>query len=226
MIELDKVAKLGGLDLMAMLRFPLVLNSYVDDRAQGYNVLMPTAILADFWPGYQRRFRAEGPTFLLLKALRTSVPFTVAEAEQELKSRHGAAGGWIFDYMRSKGYEDGFYCPFRTWAVVFVSRRLLALSPKERRTLNKVAHAAVGQIEALVAKRRTETPRPETDLTDREIEVLQQRALLGSTDAVAKAMDLAIKTVDFHLANARQKFRVDDTAQALLEAYKRGLIDY
>ena len=63
------------------------------------------------------------------------------------------------------------------------------------------------------------------DLTARELEVLQQRAFLGSNDAISKSLDISIQTVDVHLRNARKKLKVEDTAIALLEAYKRGLIE-
>ena len=63
-------------------------------------------------------------------------------------------------------------------------------------------------------------------MTARELEVLQQRALLGSNAAIAKALDISTQTVDVHLRSIRKKLRVGDTAIALLEAYKRGLIEY
>ena len=63
-------------------------------------------------------------------------------------------------------------------------------------------------------------------MTARELEVLQQRALLGSSAAIAKALDISVQTVDVHLRSARKKMKVEDTAIALLEAYKRGLIEY
>ena len=55
---------------------------------------------------------------------------------------------------------------------------------------------------------------------------MQQRALLGSNAAIAKALDISIQTVDVHLRSARKKLKIEDTAIALLEAYKRGLIEY
>jgi DNA-binding CsgD family transcriptional regulator len=64
------------------------------------------------------------------------------------------------------------------------------------------------------------------DLTARELEVLQQRAFLGSNAAIAKALDISIRTVDVHLRSVRKKLKVEDTAIALLEAYRRGLIEY
>ena len=59
-----------------------------------------------------------------------------------------------------------------------------------------------------------------------QLEVLQQRALLGSNAAIAKALDISIQTIDVHLRSVRKKVKVEDTAIALLEAYKRGLIEY
>ena len=64
------------------------------------------------------------------------------------------------------------------------------------------------------------------DLTARELEVLQQRAFLGCNAAISKALGISIQTVDVHLRNVRKKLKVEDTAIALLEAYKRGLIGY
>jgi DNA-binding CsgD family transcriptional regulator len=62
--------------------------------------------------------------------------------------------------------------------------------------------------------------------TARELEVLQRRALLGSNAAIAKALDISNQPVDVHLRSARRKLKVEDTAIALLESYKRGLIEY
>jgi DNA-binding CsgD family transcriptional regulator len=56
--------------------------------------------------------------------------------------------------------------------------------------------------------------------------VLQQRALLGGNAAIARALDISVPTVDVHLRSARKKMKVEDTAIALLEAYKGGLIEY
>jgi DNA-binding CsgD family transcriptional regulator len=44
--------------------------------------------------------------------------------------------------------------------------------------------------------------------------ILQQRALLGSNAAIAKALDISIQTVDVHLRSARKKLKVEDTAIA------------
>ncbi len=63
-------------------------------------------------------------------------------------------------------------------------------------------------------------------MTPRELDVLQQRALLGKNAAVAKELNISVETVETHLRNIRKKLQVDDTAVALLKAYKHGLIEY
>jgi DNA-binding CsgD family transcriptional regulator len=64
------------------------------------------------------------------------------------------------------------------------------------------------------------------DMTARELEVLQQRALLGSMPRSRKRSTSASRPSNVHLRSARKKLKVEDTAIALLEAYKRGLIEY
>ena len=124
---------------------------------------------------------------------------------------------------------DGLYCTYRAWAVVFISSKLLALRPSQRVFVAAAAQAAIGRIENIVnsrAERRRGKKVDTSDMSARELEVLQQRVLLGSNAAVAKALDISVRTVDVHLRSARKKLKVEDTAIAILEAYKRGLIEY
>jgi len=163
---------------------------------------------------------------LTLKARRTSVPFTFAEAE---RNESVSEANWIFGFLRSHNIRDGLYCTYRAWAVVLISSKLLVLRLSERAFLAAAAQAAIGQIEEIVNSRPKRQRRKKVDsfdMTARELEVLQQRALLGSNAAIAKALDISIQTVDVHLRHARKKMKVHDTAVALLEAYKRGLIEY
>jgi two-component system nitrate/nitrite response regulator NarL len=105
----------------------------------------------------------------------------------------------------------------------------LALRLSQRTFLAAAAQAAIGRIEEIVNSRRKRQRGKKVDtfdMTARELEVLQQRALLGSNAAIAKALDISVQTVDVHLRSARKKMKVEDTAIALLEAYKRGLIEY
>ena len=125
--------------------------------------------------------------------------------------------------------RDGLYCTYRAWAAVFISTKPLALRLSQRAFLAAAAQAAIGRVEDIVnsrPKRRRGKKVNTSKMTARELEVLQQRALLGSHAAVAKALDISSETVDVHLRNARKKLNVEDTAIALLEAYKRRLIEY
>jgi len=99
----------------------------------------------------------------------------------------------------------------------------------QRAFLAAAAQAAIGRIEDIVNSRRKQRRPKKVDtfnMTARELEVLQQRALLGSNAAIAKALNISVLTVDVHLRSARKKMKVEHTAIALLEAYKRGLIEY
>jgi len=130
--------------------------------------------------------------------------------------------------MQSLGIRDGLYCVYRNWSLVFISDTLLALSPAKRTFLAAAGQIAVGRIEQVMkAKRRHGRENWKgAVLTTRELEVLQQRALHGSNADVAKELKISIETVDAHLRSIRKKLKVGDTAIALLEAYKRGLIEY
>src|SRR5262249_30292275 len=112
---------------------------------------------------------------------------------------------------------------------VFISTKLLAFRLSQRTFLAAAAQAAIGRIEEIVNSRRKRLRGKQVDtfdMTARELEVLQQRALLGSNAAIAKALNISVLTVNVHLRSVRKKMKVDDTAIALLEAYKRGLIEY
>jgi DNA-binding CsgD family transcriptional regulator len=130
--------------------------------------------------------------------------------------------------MQSLGIRDGLYCVYRHWSLVFISPSLLALSPANRTFLAAAGQIAVGRIEQMVKAQGLSRRRngKDTNLTPRELDVLQQRALRSTNAAVAKELDITVDTVEVHLRSIRKKLRVDDTGIALLEAYKRGLIEY
>jgi len=195
------------------------------DWREGEKLFFHPDVPRSYWPDYLKQYAEHGYSALTLKAWRTSVPFTFAEAEHD---NSDSPASWIFDFSRSYNIRDGLYCTYRAWAVVFISTKLLALRPSQRAFLAAAAQAAVGRIEDIVKSRRKGCcGKADTfDLTARELEVLQQRAFLGCNAAISKALGISIQTVDVHLRNVRKKLKVEDTAIALLEAYKRGLIEY
>jgi DNA-binding CsgD family transcriptional regulator len=78
------------------------------------------------------------------------------------------------------------------------------LRPSQRAFLAAAAQGAIGRIEDIVNSRRKRRRGKKVntfDLTARELEVLQRRALLGSNAAIAKALDISIQTVDVHLSD-------------------------
>ena len=61
-------------------------------------------------------------------------------------------------------------------------------------------------------------------LTPREIDVLRHLALGRSNREIAAALDIGDETVKTHVANLLAKLGVENRAQALVQAVKRGLV--
>ena len=131
------------------------------------------------------------------------MPSTVQHADTQgaanLRSFHFcrdesvSQASWIFGFLRSYNIRDGLYCTYRAWAVVFISSKLLALRLSQHTFLAAAAQVAIGRIEEIVNSRRKRRRGKKVDtfdMTARELEVLQQRALLGSNAATAKALDI------------------------------------
>jgi NarL family two-component system response regulator LiaR len=65
---------------------------------------------------------------------------------------------------------------------------------------------------------------PHEDLTARETEVLRQVALGRSNKEIADALAIGDETVKTHLGNVFSKLQVENRAQAIVQALKRGLV--
>ena len=165
-----------------------------------------------------------GYSVMTLRARQTSAPFTFSEAETDAKA-NGSRKRWVFNFMRSYGFNDGLYCSLRGWTCIFVSAQLLALSRGDRAMLSVAAMCAVSRIEDMVLRPRKGAKKSRL-LTARERDVLQQLAILGNNAAVAEALGISRNSVNEHLGHAREKLKVQSTAQALLSAYKFRLIEY
>ena len=63
-----------------------------------------------------------------------------------------------------------------------------------------------------------------SELTARETDVLRQLALGRSNREIAAALDIGDETVKTHVANLLAKLGVDNRAQAMVQALKRGLV--
>lgn len=62
------------------------------------------------------------------------------------------------------------------------------------------------------------------ELTPRETEVLRQVALGLSNRAIADALSISEETVKTHVGNVLGKLAVENRAQAVAQALKRGLV--
>ena len=62
------------------------------------------------------------------------------------------------------------------------------------------------------------------ELTPREIEVLRQLALGRSNKEIADALSIGDETVKTHVGNVFAKLEVENRAQAVVQALKRGLV--
>ena len=65
---------------------------------------------------------------------------------------------------------------------------------------------------------------PHEDLTPRETEVLRQLALGQSNKEIADALSIGDETVKTHVGNVFAKLQVENRAQAIVQALKRGLV--
>lgn len=65
---------------------------------------------------------------------------------------------------------------------------------------------------------------PHDDLTTREVEVLRQVALGRSNKEIAEALFISEETVKTHVGHLFSKLQVENRAQAIVQALKRGLV--
>lgn len=79
-------------------------------------------------------------------------------------------------------------------------------------------------IDPSVARQFLQARAPQDDLTAREREVLRQVALGRSNKEIAVALSISDETVKTHVGNVLSKLQVENRAQAIVQALKRGLV--
>ena len=79
-------------------------------------------------------------------------------------------------------------------------------------------------IDPSVSRQILRATAPHEDLTPREIEVLRQLALGRSNKEIAEALSIGEETVKTHAGNVFSKLEVENRAQAIVQALKRGLV--
>jgi two-component system NarL family response regulator len=63
-----------------------------------------------------------------------------------------------------------------------------------------------------------------SELSDRELEVLQLIATGKSTQVISKALHITERTVNFHINHILSKLGVEDRTQAVIVALRRGIV--
>ncbi len=79
-------------------------------------------------------------------------------------------------------------------------------------------------IDPQVARQVVQSAGAHDDLTARELEVLRQLALGLSNKEIATALSIGEETVKTHVGNVLSKLQVENRAQAIVQALKRGLV--
>ena len=79
-------------------------------------------------------------------------------------------------------------------------------------------------IDPAVAKQIAESEMPGVELTPRELDVLRQVALGRTNREIADALSIGEETVKTHVLHVLSKLVVENRAQAIVQALKRGLV--
>jgi two-component system, NarL family, response regulator LiaR len=79
-------------------------------------------------------------------------------------------------------------------------------------------------IDPTIARAVLNAADPREDLTSRETEVLRHLALGRSNKEIAATLSIGEETVKTHVANILSKLAVENRAQAIVQALKRGLV--
>jgi DNA-binding NarL/FixJ family response regulator len=140
-----------------------------------------------------------------LKAIEPDVTVIVltvsAEKEKVLQALEAGAAGYLLKTATGpeiiKGIQD-----------VFMGQSVL--SPK-------VARIVLEEI-------RSPVPTEEFQLTDREVEVLEQLAMDLSAKEVAVNLGITVRTTRFHLSNIYEKLQVSSQTGAVAKALRTGII--
>lgn len=79
-------------------------------------------------------------------------------------------------------------------------------------------------IDPAVAKQIAESEMPGVELTPRELDVLRQVALGRTNREIADVLSIGEETVKTHVLHVLSKLMVENRAQAIVQALKRGLV--
>ena len=127
-------------------------------------------------------------------------------------------------------HEDEHIFPaVRAGALSYV---LKDIDPDELANAIRRAHAGEAVLNPRVAtrvikelgSRRTETPNPFKELTDREMDVIRLIAAGKNNQEIAETLVISEKTVKTHITNILTKLHLSDRTQAAVYAWQEGIV--
>jgi hypothetical protein len=87
-----------GVGVLGAWVLPRYFRDQITDWREGENLFFHPDVPRSYWPEYLKQYAEHGYSALTLKARRTSVPFTFAEAERD---GSGSQASWIFGFFRA-----------------------------------------------------------------------------------------------------------------------------
>jgi len=178
-----------------------------------------------FQQEHQAAIQRFGLSAMARFAMINPLPFTFSEARQRLQPRGG--DHWIFDLLQDYNIRDGLYCAHGPWMMVYWSERALngiraaGLSREVRMTLDASSGAAIYRIRELTGRKKTAR---DSELSPRELAVLQHLAQGQHLSAVAEQLGLAVPTARTYLRRAQEKLNAKTPLEAAVVAVRRRLI--
>jgi two-component system, NarL family, response regulator LiaR len=109
----------------------------------------------------------------------------------------------------------------RAWAAGYVRKDA---DPETLLAAVRAVAAGRTYIDPAVGGRVVHGASSQDELTPREAEVLRHMALGRSNKEIAGALFVSEETVKTHVANVLAKLAVDNRAQAIVQALRRGLV--
>jgi DNA-binding NarL/FixJ family response regulator len=196
----------------------------IDDQAvvrQGFVALINTVtdmvVVAEGTNGQEaiERFRQHKPDVTLMD-LRMPV---VSGVEAIVRIRREFPGARIIVLTTYDGDED-IYRSLQAGAQGYLLKDMFF---EELESAIRKVHAGARQLPTVVAERLAERMGG-SDLTARELEVLEQIVKGKSNKEIAAALKISEATVKSHINNILSKLGVTDRTQAATTALQRGLV--
>jgi len=139
-----------------------------------------------------------------------------------------AEGRQVFYEARAFGLTDGFTVPTPSQGqmlnTVTVVGEQLDWSSRERAVMHLVGLYFLGRLKHLKLAAADAAPEDRPHLSNREAQVINYVAAGKTTGEIGDLLNVSDSTVAFHTQNVLRKLNSHSRAQAVIEAYRHGLL--